>query len=134
MRLIVKARQTVKPAPAPISGVDVRLIDPAGSPTDVLLAATEAGRYEANTPKPVAGNWQAVVSVHREGLADAVTQLVWTAEGKTPDSLSALEYGSTAVALGLLIALAGSLVVVRRRRDRERPAGVNDEDRERANL
>ncbi len=119
-RLIVRARSTIKPEPAPITGVDVRLTGPTGTRSGLAFKAVEPGRYEAETASLGSGAWQAVVAVRRDGLPDAVTRVGWTA-ASTSDAIRPFEAVTTALAALLLAAVAGVLAVLLVRRTR--PAG-----------
>ena len=122
-RLIVRARSTVKPEPAPISGIDVLLAGPTGATTDVPLSPIEPGRYEAELPRLAPGAWQASVAVHRGDLPDAVARTDWTIDAATPQNALPLEVATTVLAVLLLAGLAGILSFARRHR--ERPAVPN---------
>jgi hypothetical protein len=119
-RLIVRARSTIRPEPAPITGVDVRLKGPTGIRSGLSFRAVEPGRYEAATPSLGSGAWQAVVAVRRDGLADAVTRVGWTATS-TSEVIRPFEAVTTVLAALLLTAVAGVLGVLLVRR--ARPAG-----------
>ena len=116
----MRARSTIKPEPAPISGVDVRLTGPTGTRPGVSLRAVEPGRFQAETPSLGSGAWRAVVAVRRDGLPDAVTSVRWSA-ASTSDAIGPFERVTTVLA-ALLLAVVACLVgvaVVRR----TRPAG-----------
>ncbi len=121
-RLIVRASQVTLPAPGAINGADVSLIGPDGKATAVPLQRFEAGRYEGVTTKPVPGDWQATVSVHRGGAADAVMPVTWTVDQPQEDVIRPLELVTTALALVLLSGTAAAVVIVRRRRPAEPPS------------
>ena len=120
-RLIVRVRSTIKPAPAPVSGVGVSLTGPTGARPGVSLTPVEPGWYQAETPSLASGEWRAVVAVRREGVPDAVTRTGWTA-ASTTDAVRPLERVATVLAAVLLAVLVGliSIVVVRRERPRRR--------------
>ncbi len=119
-RLIVRARSTIKPAPAPIKGVGVRLAGPTGTRSGLVFKAVEPGRYEAETASLGSGAWHAVVAVRRDGLPDAVTRVGWTT-ASTSEAIRPFEAVTTALAALLLAVIAGVLAVLLVRR--KRPAG-----------
>ena len=116
-RLIVRARSTIKPEPAPISSVDVRLTDPTGTRRGLVLTAVEPGWYQAETPSLGSGAWRAVVAVRRDGLPDAVTSVRWTAVS-TSDAIRPLERATTILSALLLAFVACLVGVVAVRRTR----------------
>jgi copper transport protein len=117
-RLIVRARSTVKLAPAPVSGVSVLLTGPTGTTTNVSLDRIEPGRYEAETGKPTPGTWKASLALQRDGLPIAVTQVRWTAAPASPEGVSPLEVATTGLALLLLTAMLGAVGFTRRRKEK----------------
>ena len=120
IRLIVRARSTIKPEPAPISGVDVRLDGPTGTRPALSLTAVEPGWYQAETPSLGSGAWRAVVAVRRDGLPDAVTSVRWTTASPS-DAIRPFERVTTVLA-AMLLAFVACLVGVAVSR-RPRPAG-----------
>ncbi len=121
-RLIVKASQVTLPAPGAINGADVRLVGPDGKATAVPLKRFEIGRYEGVTTKPEPGAWQATVSVHRAGAADAVMPVSWTVDPPQGDVIRPMELITTGLALVLLSGTAAVVVIVRRRRQSAPPS------------
>ena len=121
-RVIVKASQVTLPAPGAISGADVALVGPDGTPVPVTLKEFEPGRYEGVTPKPAPGAWQATVSIHRAGAADAVMPVEWRVDPPRGDVLRPLELTTMALALVLLSGTAGAVVIVRRKRPSAPPS------------
>jgi copper transport protein len=117
-RLIVGARSTVKPEPAPISGIDVILVAPSGTTSGVPLSPVEPDRYEAEVARLTPGAWQASVAVHRGDLPDAVTQADWTVVATSPQKALPLEVVTTILAVLLLAGLAGVVRFARRHRER----------------
>jgi hypothetical protein len=116
-RLIVRTRSTIRPEPAPISGVTTLLVPAVGTPTDLSLNTIELGRHEAETAKLVPGVWQVSVAIQRDPLPDAVTQFEWTVPDGIPEGARPLEAATTAVAVLMLFALAGAILFARRRRE-----------------
>lgn len=114
-RLIVRTRSTVRPEPAPVTGVTVVLIGPADGSTTVRLDPVEPGRFEAGTAALTPGAWAAVVAVERTGLPSAVTEADWTVGEPTSTAPRPLEHATTALALLLLFATVAALGVARRR-------------------
>ena len=82
-RMVVRARSTVRPEPAPIIGASVRWTSPSGVGTDLTLTAVEPGHFESEAPRPRPGSWTAEVSIQRRGHPESVTAIAWTV-GTTP--------------------------------------------------
>ncbi len=120
-RLLVRLTSTVKPEPAPVTGVVVTLNGPSGFVDRVVLDLVEPGRYEAETRRPATGRWLASVAVQREGLADAVTQAPWTVAASGAEVIRPLEVVTTAFALLLLLITTAVIAVAATRRRRVPP-------------
>ena len=120
-RLIVRTHSTVKPEPAPVSRIKVRLAGPAGTTSELSLRKIEPGRYEAETSALVSGAWQASVAVQRDGLPDAVTTADWTVDAASAEDVHPLESITTTLTVLLLAAAVGAVAMARVRR--ERPPG-----------
>jgi copper transport protein len=113
-RLIIRARSIVKLEQAPVSAVSVVLAGPNGT-RDVFFDRVEQGRYEAETVKPTPGSWTASVSLDRDGLPTAVTQLGWTVSADSPESARPLQLVTSALAILLLAVMLGAALFTRRR-------------------
>lgn len=116
-RLIVRTRSTVKLEPAPVRGVEVVLVGPSGTTTNVPLERIEQGRYEGGTAKPTPGAWKASVALRRDSLPVAVTQVGWTVVAATPEGARPLEVATTGLAVLLLTAMVGAVGFARRREE-----------------
>ena len=118
VRLIVRAQAVVRPLGTPVTGVDVGVTDGvvtaprSAREQRVTLPQTEAGRYEARIPDPGVRDWTAEVFLHREGGRTSVVLAPWSSGTDWP----VLRVVTTLVALGLLVAVASGVVLVRRRR------------------
>jgi putative copper export protein/methionine-rich copper-binding protein CopC len=121
-RVIVRARSTIRPAPGPVSGVQVRLGGPDGAATTVALEPVEPGRYEAPAVAPTPGDWTAAVVVRREGAPDAVARVSWTVADAVAGGASRLEVVTTALAVLMLVLTAGAVGALRRRREPTAPS------------
>ncbi len=125
-RVVVRARSTVLPAPAPVRGVDVQLVGPGDSSTRIDLERAEQGRYEAVTDAPAAGRWTAWVAVRRDGLPDAVAEVQWdvasAAERQQRTTFQLVMTGLAVALIALLGAIAGVLTRFRRQATREEDA------------
>lgn len=120
-RLIVRTRSTVRPEPAPVTGVTVVLVATDGTSTTVPLERIEEGRYEAGTAELAPGAWAAVIAVAREGRASVVTEADWTVGSVATAGARPLEIVTSALAVLLLLVTAAALAASRRR---GRPSGV----------
>jgi copper transport protein len=114
-RLIVRARSTVKPEPAPIDGVAVHLVGADGSGEDVSLTAVEPGRYEAETAKLDPGPWRVEVDVHRGDLTDTVAAVDWSVPAPDRDAVRPFEAAMSTLAALVLALAIGTLLMLRRR-------------------
>jgi hypothetical protein len=114
-RLVVRVRATVRPAPAPVVGVDVDLTDPRGRLDPVRLARVDEGRFEVGTRPRSPGAWSATVRVHRRGLPDTVTRATWTIAPPAGAHVTRVEVVGTVLTV-LLLLLAGLAPFVGRRR------------------
>ena len=117
-RLIVRTREIVKPPPAPIAGVDVRVSGATEARPGLALAEVEPGRYEADARALAPGPWQASVAVHRDGLPDAVLRAGWSVPAAAGTDVTRLESTTTVVAVLLLAAVAAAASLTRLRRHR----------------
>jgi copper transport protein len=117
-RLIVRTHSTIKPPPAPITGVTVRLAGPAGSRPGLLLGKVEPDRYEADTSALASGPWHASVAVRRNGINDAILRADWTVAAPAGEAVGPLESTTTALAVLLLAAAAAAVSFARLRRFR----------------
>ncbi len=114
-RLIVRTRSTVRPEPAPVTGITVVLIAPDGASTTVPLERIEEGRYEAGTPDLAPGAWAAVIAVARQGAPSAVAGVDWTVEPAATTTAGPLERATSTLAVLLLVLTALALGASRRR-------------------
>jgi copper transport protein len=82
---------TRRPAPAPITGVDVRLAPPdGGSPIEQRAASLGANQYQvAGSMITVSGDWTLTVIVHRTSLPNATTIIGWTVFPALPPNSTA---------------------------------------------
>jgi len=115
-RLIVRARSIVKLEAEPVSAATVTLSGPAGTTDDVILTRIEPGRFEAETAQPTPGDWTATVALDRDGLPTSVTQLGWVVSAQGPADAGPLEMVTSVLAVLLLVALLGVVVLARRNR------------------
>ena len=78
--LTLSVYNTRKPAPAPVTAVDARLLPPDGSaPIDERAVTLSGSQYQvAGGMISVEGAWSARVTVHRSNLPDATTTIAWT--------------------------------------------------------
>jgi copper transport protein len=78
--LTVGVYNTRRPAPAPITSVDVRLLPPGGgTPAEQHAASLGGSQYQvAGGMITSAGDWGLAVVVHRANLPDATTTIAWT--------------------------------------------------------
>lgn len=111
--LVLKARSTILPDPAPVQSVDVTMAGP-GTPFDTALAAVEEGRYEATTRALAAGAWTATVRLHRQGRPDSVSVTRWTVSAHPTAEWTPLRAVTTLLSSLLLAGLA--VVLLRRPR------------------
>ena len=116
-RLVVRARSTVLPEPAPVDAVGARLVGPGGGSTSVILREVEPGRYEGEATATAPGDWTATVAVERAGLPDSVTQARWSVADPASARARPLEVATTVLAALLLLVLAGAAGIRGRRRD-----------------
>lgn len=114
-RLIVRARSIVKLEQAPVTSVAVTLTGPTEK-RDVTFEQIEPGRYEAETATTNPGAWTASLTLGREGLPPAVTQISWTVSADSTGNILPLQLVTTAVAVLLLAAMVGAVMLIRRRR------------------
>ncbi|MDJ0350527.1 CopD family protein [Cryobacterium sp. PH29-G1] len=121
-RLIVRVRSIVKLEQVPVNGVAVTLTGPTGTTASVPLEQIEPGRYEAETAKPIPGDWMAAVTLERDGLPAAITQIGWTVATASPEGARPLEILTSSLAVLLLAAMLGGVGFTRRRR--QIPAGL----------
>ena len=115
-RVVVRARSTVLPPPAPVRGVDVQLVGPGESSTRLDLEQVEDGRFEAVTEAPAAGRWTAWVAVRRAGLPDAVAEVGWKVVADTNGRSTPFQVVMTGLAALLVAALGTASGVAARRR------------------
>ncbi|GAA2159164.1 hypothetical protein GCM10009826_24400 [Humibacillus xanthopallidus] len=120
-RVVVRARSTVKPAPAPITGASVQWVGPDRVPTLLSLTAVEPGRFEAETARPEPGTWTARIAIHRPSLPDAVATQTWAVVDPAARPAGSLEAVTTTAAVVLLLLGLVVTVVVRSRTPRRRP-------------
>jgi copper transport protein len=102
-RVIVRARSTLKPAAAPITGASVQWVGPDAVPTFLSLSTVEPGRFEAETARPGPGMWTARIAIHRPGRPDAVTTQTWAVVDAAARPAGALEAVTTIAAVVLLL-------------------------------
>ncbi|TFC22973.1 copper resistance CopC/CopD family protein [Cryobacterium glucosi] len=114
-RLIVRARSIVKLEAQPVSDVTVTLAGPTGTTGEVILERIEQGRFEAEIAQPTAGGWNAIVALDRDGLPTAVAQVDWTVAAASPADARPLEVVTSVLAILLLGAMLGVVIVARRR-------------------
>ncbi len=79
--MLLSVFNTRRPAPAPITGVELQLLSPVPQSEPIALSAQAAGsdQYEvAGDQFDAAGEWQVTVTVKRAGLPDATYRLPWT--------------------------------------------------------
>lgn len=116
-RLIVRARSIVKLEQAPVVGVAVTLAGPAGTATNAVLERIEPGRFEAETAQTTPGDWMASVTLQRDGLPVAVTEVGWTVSAASPEGAHPLEIVTSGLAVLLLTVLLGAVGFTRRRKE-----------------
>ncbi|MCV2396542.1 CopD family protein [Actinotalea sp. M2MS4P-6] len=114
-RLVVRTRSTVRPEPAPVTGVAVDLAAAAGARATVTMTAVEPGHYEGTADRLAPGDWTAQVSVQREGLPPTTTEAVWTVADRATGP-TAVEIVATLIAVLLLLGTLGALAASRRGR------------------
>jgi hypothetical protein len=107
-RLVVRVRSTVKPEPGPVTGAEVVLTGRGTTSRSLPMTRVESGRYEVDTDARAPGRRAASVTLHRDGVVDAVARVRWRTAA--PEASSALEVTTTALALLLLV---GGLAVLR---------------------
>lgn len=115
-RVIVRTRSTDKTETTPIGQVEVRLVAPDGSTSQLPLELIEAGRYEAETAALSPGTWLAWVTVTRPPLPEAVTSAEWSVSADDSAGVTGLELTASAVTIVLLVGLGVTVWRVRRRR------------------
>jgi hypothetical protein len=73
------AVNTRRPTPAPVELVQVELLPPNDGPAIILDAQMSAPeRYQiAGVELPVAGEWQAIVTIRRPNMPDSITRMPW---------------------------------------------------------
>lgn len=108
-RIIVRASAVTRPQPGPVVAVDVLLVSPDESTSSISLRKIEEGRFEAATPSPTPGEWQAWIALVRPGVPDAVVELGWTVAPSNDDAMTSLERVATALAAPLLLVVGGLL-------------------------
>jgi copper transport protein len=116
-RLIVRTRSTIRPEPAPISGIKAYLVPAVGTETNLSLSSIEPGRHEAETAKLGPGAWQVSVVIERSPLPDIATQFEWIVPAAIPDGARRLEVVTTVLAVLMLFVVAGAILFARRRRE-----------------
>ncbi len=129
-RLILRMRSTIQPEPAPIIGVDVDVLSPAGDSERVTLDLVQAGqdpsedtRYEGSTSALDPGDWEGTIAVHRSGLVDTTMIADWNVAPPAAELASSLRTLLSVVAGLMLAGLATVLILLRRRRT---PRGDSD--------
>lgn len=116
-RLIVMARSTLKPDPAPISAVGALLTAPNGTTANISLETIDPGLYQAKISKLDPGVWVVSVVLQRGAAAEATTQFEWSVPDSIPAGARPLEVATTAVAVLMLVAAAGAARFARNRKE-----------------
>ncbi len=131
--ILLSAADTRRPAPAPIRGVLVSIIDATGRAGDPIAASKLAGgQWSVATTLEGAGQFDVVVTVQRPGMADVRSSYPWSLSApagsadQTIVSRAPLEGVLRLLSLLSLLVLAGVVVVLVRRRRRARPPAETD--------
>ncbi len=119
-RVLVRIEPVIRPVAAVVTGVELGVTDPSAPATsaseaDVVLRATEEGRYEGALPTAPDGDRQARLVLHRAWSEDSVLVVPWSSG--TADRATGLERLASTLALLLLGGMAAVLALrVARRR------------------
>ena len=132
--ILIGAADTRRPAPAPIGGVLVSVIDTTGRTGDPIAATRLAGgQWSVTTNLDGTGQFDVVVTVQRPGMADVSATYPWTLSGPARSAdqviVSTAPLGDVLRLLSLLLLLvaAGGFVgFVRRRRRVQRTAAAGE--------
>jgi len=115
-RIVVRAVPTVLPEQAPVVAVEADVTAPGGALETVALEPVDQARYEGALPTEAAGSWTATLRLHRQAHPDTVVSTSWK-QSATPDQLpSTLRTLTGLAALLILLALAATGILLRRRR------------------
>jgi hypothetical protein len=129
-RVLVRIEPVIRPVAAVVTGVELGVTDPSAPATsaseaDVVLRATEEGRYEGALPTAPDGDWQARLVLHRAWSEDSVLVVPWSSG--TADRTTGLERVTSMLALLLLGGMASVLaLLVARRRSTTSPPVPDD--------
>ena len=132
--ILIGAADTRRPAPAPIGGVLVSVIDTTGRTGDPIAATRLAGgQWSVTTNLDGTGQVDIVVTVQRPGMADVSATYPWTISGPARSAdqviVSSAPLGDVLRLLSLLlllVAVGGGVGLVRRRRRVQRTAEAGE--------
>ncbi len=120
-RLVVRAASVTRPDPGPFETVAVTLPAVGAGTRSVPLELVEPGHWEAVTAEPAGDAWQLDVVLSRATPPDVVAPFSWTRPADPYAAGRGFQTLLTALAVLLLVALAATLVVLRRRGPDARP-------------